>query len=323
MIQATPDPIQTPILFFGTSEFAVPALEALLDLRYPVVGVVTNPDEAAGRRRTLTACRVKIAALKHHLPVFQPERLDPKRFSDQMPRADLYLVAAYGKIIPKQILAAAPRKALNIHPSLLPRWRGASPIQYAILKGDTKTGVTIMRMDELLDHGPIVAQVDSDIDLRKTTYRDLHYELANLGAMLLKETLPRWIRGEITPTPQDDAQATYCKQLARDDGRIDWSGPAEEIERMIRAFDPWPGAWTLWPRSAKIVRVRIVSSQTTSYESSVGGPGYVWQNAQHPMLVKTGRGSLVIAQLGAEGKKITDAASFVRGYRNIISSVFI
>ena len=318
-------PLANRIVFFGTPEFALPALEELVKSRYSVAAVITRPDERVGRKQILTPPPVKSWVLKHgtrNIEMLQPYILD-ERFKFQVSsfRPDLFIVAAYGKIIPKEILDIPRYGALNIHPSLLPRWRGPSPIQYAILAGDCDAGVTIMQMDEMMDHGPIVAQ--RQFAISKTTYPELHDALSKLGAKLLIETLPGWINGEITPIPQDDLQATYSKILAKDDGRVVWSKQTDEIERMVRAFNPWPGAWTLWPSESKILRVRMEAADIMDEEPSEGAPGFVWTKKNNPILVKTGRGSIAIKKLGIEGKKILDADQFLHGYPQITNSTFI
>jgi len=316
------------LLFFGTPEFALPALQALINAGYRMVGVVTRPDEPAGRKRMLTPPPVKILAQQRGIPVFQPEKLDARDFaSGKIPSADLFVVAAYGKIIPKAVLDLPRLDALNIHPSLLPRWRGPSPIQAAILAGDAETGVTIMQMDAQMDHGPIVAVRQSEMSnapilTSKITYPELHDTLAIVGAELLLETLPRWMAGEITPAPQDESQATYCKLLTRNDGRIDWTKPAEEIERMIRAFRPWPGAWTIWRSASGERRINMEDADAVAAAPPAGKSGLVWQNPTHPLLIQTGLGSLVIKKMRLEGKNATDAASFLRGYPALIGAVF-
>jgi len=311
------------VVFFGTSDFAVPILEALFRNKYDMVAVVTNPDESAGRKQILTPPPVKAWAERQGLRIFQPATPDHiflRELSDIVP--DLIVVAAYGKIIPKEILEIPKFGALNIHPSLLPRWRGPSPIQYTILHGDTETGVTIIKMDELMDHGPIVAQQRWGIS--NIAYPELHDFLAKQGAKLLLATLPRHLNYEIVPIPQDDSKATYCKKLIREDGRIDWSRPAVEIEQMVRAFNPWPGAWTVWQDGrATPRRLRIESAEVVSEESPEGGPGFVWNSKSYPFLIKTGRGSLAVRTLTIEGKKPTTAESSLRGNAHIIGTTLV
>lgn len=331
------------ILFFGTSSFAVPSLHALARSGYFIAGVVTKPDEPVGRGQKLTPPPAKIEAEKLGLPVFQPVTLGDEQLRKDFPEADLYIVAAYGAIIPAEMLLSPHLGALNIHPSLLPRWRGPSPIQFMILNGDIDAGVTIIKLDDLMDHGPIVAQrrldtLHSPFKILYSTYLELHDYLAKRGADLLIETIPKWIKGEIAPVPQDDTKATYSKILKKDDGRIDWKKPAEKIERMVRAFTPWPGAWTMWPSRDKIYRIRIEEAAVIDDEppleeaslasNSAGGPprgspGFVWSSDSAPLLVKTGKGSVEIKRLTLQAKKPLDAASFVRGYKEITGSVLI
>lgn len=315
----------TSLIFWGTSEFAVPSLEALHKAGYDIRAVITNPDELVGRKQVLTPPAVKSLIIKHkwNIRVLQPENLKTIDQDVLGINPDLFIVAAYGKIIPKNILAIPKLGALNTHPSLLPRWRGPSPIQSAILAGDTEMGVTVMKMDEQMDHGPIMANRVKRIANSKITYQKLHDELADMGADLLIATLPKWLGGETTPTPQDDAKATYCKILKRDDGRISWSRPAEEIERMVRAFNPWPGTWTMWPSDSKIFRVRIEEADWTTDEAIEGSPGYIWHNELNPLLIKTSRGSIVVKKLKIEGRNLLDAESFIRGNKKIIGTVFV
>ena len=311
------------VVFFGTPAFALPSLEALMENGYSIAAIITRPDERAGRKKNLASPPVKILAEHCRIPVFQPQTLDAKRFADEIPQADIFIVASYGKIIPKDILNIPRLGCLNIHPSLLPRWRGPSPIQYAILSGDRETGVSIMQMDEIMDHGPIVAKQHAPCNMQQEIYSTLHEKLSRIGAELLIETLPKWIRGEITPRAQDDTQATYSKILTRDDGRIDWKKPADEIERMIRAFTPWPGAWTRWQTESKILRVRIEKADWIPDMNPESAPGRVWQDAQRPLMISSGRGSLAVKRIGVEGKKISDALSFIRGYPLIIDTTVI
>lgn len=312
----------TVIIFFGTSDFAIPALEALAAGGRRPAAVITRPDEPAGRKHLLTPPPVKLAAGRLGIQVFQPEKLDTS-FNSQVTilKPDLFVVASYGKIIPAEILALPAYGALNIHPSLLPRWRGPSPIQAAILAGDAATGVTIIALDNQMDHGPIVAQAALDKSLAGMDYPALREALARLGADLLIETLPVWIAGGITPAPQDESRATYCKILTREDGRIIWTKSAEEIERMVRGLRPWPDTWTRWRAARRAARLRIEDAAAVADEASARIPGLVWQNAAHPLLVQAGRGSLAVRRIREESKKSADAASFVRGHRDIIGAM--
>ena len=315
-------PVNPTIFFFGTPEFALPVFNALIAEKYHLVGVVTNPDEPVGRKKIFTSPPVKIFAEKHSIPVFHPEKLKRELWDNEIPSADLFVVAAYGKIIPKSVLAIPKFGTLNIHPSLLPRWRGASPIQSAILAGDADTGVTIMQLDERMDHGPIVAQHTAHIGDRKILYRELHDKLADVGAKLLLETIPDYISGAITPVAQDDSKATYCTPLTKDDGRIDWTRTAEEIERMVRAFNPWPGTWTFWPNSDRTNRLRIDEADLTPDEPPTHSPGLVWQK-EKTLLVKTGKGSLVVKPATLEGKKSLIGSDLLRGYPQLVGSLLV
>ncbi len=311
------------ILFWGTSEFTVPSLQALLEAGFRVLGVVTTPDKPVGRKQLLTPPPIKVFAESKKIPVYQPETLKPVGYTLELPEADLFVVAAYGKIIPKNILEKPRLGALNIHPSLLPRWRGPSPIQFTILSGDTETGVTIIKMDELMDHGDIVANSKFEIRNPKITYPELHDELAKAGAKLLIETLSKWIREEITPVSQDESNVTFSKILKKEDGRINWEKPAQDIERQIRAFTPWPGSWTEWPRKDRPYRLRIDEALALDYEILDGGAGYISQTENYPLLVKTSKGSLSVTKLTIEGGKSMSANSFLKGHSDIISSSLV
>src|SRR3989344_324010 len=227
------------LVFFGTSKFAVPALKKLADSDYEIAAVITQPDKPAGRKQELSPSPVKEAAQELGLKILQPSKLDSKF---EIPDSDIFIVASYGKIIPKSILAIPKYGTLNIHPSLLPKYRGPSPIQSAILNGDKETGVSIMVLDAEMDHGPVLANVKAQISNNKG-FRELHDGLAVTGAELLMEVLAKYINGEIKPQPQDHSQVTFTKIITKDDGRIDWNKPAEVINNLIRAYEDWTVAW--------------------------------------------------------------------------------
>lgn len=316
--------LKTPkIIFWGTPEFALPALEFLLKNDYEIAGVVTALDEPKGRKFILTPPPVKILAQRYSLPIFQPDNLEIGSWKLEIPKVDLHIVVAYGKIIPSSILQQSRLGALNIHPSLLPRWRGPSPIQSTILNGDQETGVTIIKLDEQMDHGPILATSDKRQVTSQTTYQKLHDELSRLGAELLVETLPGYLAGKIKPKPQDDSAAIYCPVIAKKDGRINWGKPAEEIERLLRAFNPWPSAWTFWSHGGKNKRLRI--DEVDILPDSLPGKafGYVWQKDSGFILVQTGKGSLLIKKLTLEGRKTVSASDFLKGYPRIIGSILL
>lgn len=309
------------IIFFGTPQFALPSLEALIKHGYKPLLVVTNPDEPAGRKQIITPPPVKICAERHQIPVLQPIHLIHEM--DKIPEADLYIVVAFGTIIPQALIERPRLGTLNIHPSLLPHWRGPSPIQSAVLNGDAETGVTLMKIDELMDHGPIISQNRFPLLEKKWTSPELLDALAKVGAEMLIDILPKWIGGEITAAPQDDLRATYCKLIKKDNGRIPWSRPAAEIERMIRAYTPWPSAWTLWPGRDIICRIRIDEADVIDDESPFGSPGYTWQTPDYPLLVKTGTGTLVVRRITIEGKNTLNAEEFLRGNPQLLGATFV
>ncbi len=319
IINHIPDKLR--IVFFGTPEFAIPSLEALLSNGYEPLLVVTNPDEPAGRKQIITSPPAQIYAKRHHIPIFQPAHLAQEFIN--IPDADLFIIVAFGSMIPQALIDKPRYGALNIHPSLLPRWRGPSPIQSAILHGDVKTGVTLIQIDKLMDHGPILMQENFSLTEKKWVFPQLHDALANLGAKMLINVLPQWIDGTLIATPQDDMRVSYCKLLKKDDGRITWSRSADEIERMIRAYTPWPSAWTLWPGRDKIYRIRIDEANVISDECSVGSPGYVWQTNSASLLIKTGKGTLDVQKITIEGKTTLDAYSFLHGNPELMGATFV
>lgn len=245
------------IIFFGTDEFAVIVLERLIQAGFDIQTVVTPPDEVAGRKKILKASPVKLKAHDLGLPLFQPARL--KDF--EMPVCDLGIVVVYGKIIPQKTMAAAKYGFLNIHPSLLPKYRGPSPIRTAIFNGDTETGVTIIKLDSEMDHGPIMDHVTCNID-HDETHEQLREKLAKLGAELLIKAIPDYISGKIIPKPQDHSQATHTKMLTREDGKIDWQRSPQEIYNQFRAYGGWPGVWfTHKGKRVKIIDCKIENSK--------------------------------------------------------------
>ncbi len=305
------------VVFMGTPEFAVPTLLQLLaNPSVDVVGVVTRPDKPKGRSRKPVPSPVKVVALEHGIPIHQPRTL--RKPEMQIPirewHPDVVVVAAFGLILPKAILDLPPYGCLNVHASLLPRWRGAAPIAAAILAGDEMTGVTIMLMDEGVDTGPILAQREEPIHPDDTT-ATLGERLARLGADLLVETLPRWVRGEIQPRPQNDALATYAPMLRKQDGWIDWTESAVVIERKVRAFQPWPTAMTLWRGKT----LKILAARPHPDVSSDASPGTVipWNSRA---AVVTGEGVLELVRVQLAGKRPLEIEVFLRGARGFIGS---
>lgn len=295
----------------GSPDFAVPALRALAAARYPIVGVITQPDRPAGRGNVLTPPPVKVAALELGLDVYQPEKLRApeamQRLRDWNP--GLIVVAAFGQILRPEVLTLPQHGCVNIHASLLPRHRGAAPIQAAILAGDKETGITIMLMDEGIDTGPILAQRSIEI-LPTETGGSLFEKLAVMGGELLLETLPRYLNGEIRPQPQPAEGATYAPMLKKDDGLLDFTRPAAELERKIRAFQPWPGAFMPWQGGPlKIHRAHVADRETGKQEAGTfvivdGLPAVVTRD-----------GLLVFDELQPPGKAKMPSKAFLAGGR--------
>src|SRR5512136_1808091 len=305
------------VVFMGTPEFAVPALDALVHGVHQIVGVFVQPDEPAGRGRGVVSPPVKKLALRHRLTVHQPPSLrgscELERLASLKP--DVVVIAAYGKILPESFLRVPPHGCLNIHASLLPRHRGPSPIAAAILAGDEVTGVTIMVVTKKMDTGPILAQRQIPI-LPDDTTGTLAQKMSGLGADLLMETLPQWLGGKLTPQPQDNGKATYCKMIAKEDGLIDWHRPAIELWRKVRAFQPWPGGYTTWQGRT----VKIIESVPLSGEGTPGRVAAIGNEHGAAVGVQTGEGVLGLIQVQLEGKRVMSAAEFVRGQRDFIGA---
>ena len=303
------------VVFMGTPAFAVPSLVALCDA-HQVVGVVTQPDRRAGRGRKVVVSPVKEAALERNHDVFQPESLRSPDAVDHLARwqPDVIVVAAFGQILSAQVLDLAPHGSLNVHASLLPLYRGAAPIPAAIMAGDLGTGVTIMRMDEGLDTGPILSQAELAI-LPHDTTATLTATLSVLGAQLLVETLPGWLAGRIPEQQQYPFLATYCRQLEKADGRLDWSQPAVRLNRQVRACDPWPGTYTTWQGQ----RLKILRTRPLPGWAGEGHPGQA-VSLRDGFGVVTGQGLLEVLEVQLAGKKPVAAGPFVRGQRHLIDS---
>jgi methionyl-tRNA formyltransferase len=304
------------LVFMGTPEFAVPVLEALVG-QYQVVAVVTQPDRAAGRGRRAKFSPVKKTALAHDLPLLQPSSLRrPETIAELKELApDVIVVAAFGQILPPEVLTIPPHGCLNVHASLLPRYRGAAPIAAAILAREEQTGVTFMLMDEGMDTGPILTQAECKIEPQDTT-GSLSVRLAHLGADLLTETLPRWLEGQIAPQPQDDSLATYCQMITKKEGLLDWSLSATDLWLRVRAYHPWPGTYTYWRgKRLRILRARPVTMSPSSEEA-----GQVIRLDDGAAVV-TGTEALLLEEVQLAGKRAMTAQEFVRGQRDFIGSV--
>lgn len=303
------------VVFLGTPEFAVPALRALHESPQTSVAlVVTQPDRPAGRGRRLTPSAVKVFAEAHSLPIFQPERLRGEEVLARLRAADadLFVIAAYGQILRQTVLDIPRRGCLNVHPSLLPRHRGASPIPAAILAGDERTGVTIMLTDRGMDTGPILTQETAPLE-RDATTASLTPQLAELGAALLLRTIPAWVAGQIAPQPQDEAVATHSRQFTKADGAIDWTQPAITLERQIRALNPWPRAFTFVDGK----RFVLLLAQAISEEETTG-PGIVAGGAGKTLLVGTGDGTLRLDIVQPEGGRAVSGPQFLNNNPKLI-----
>lgn len=298
-------------LFFGTPEFAVPALQALHEIA-EVSLVVTQPDRPKGRGMKLAAPPVKELALKLGLPVLQPTKVRTPELAAELRahNAELALVIAYGRILPKAVLEAPRLGCVNVHASLLPKLRGAAPIQWALVRGERETGVCLMQMDEGLDTGPVLACERLEIGPNETA-AELSPRLSALGAQLVREQVPRFVRGELHATPQDHARATLAPLLSKDDGAMDWSRPARELHNLVRGLSPWPGAFT-WLSGT---RLKVLSTRVHDEQGSHGEPGTLLELTRDGIVVACGQGSLRLVELQLEGAKRLKAADFSAGQR--------
>ncbi len=301
------------VVFLGSPQFAVPSLRALLRA-YPVVGVVTQPDRPAGRGLALRPPAVKQVAQEVGLPVIQPRRLDEAEAMQTLREwaPDLIVVAAFGQILRPEVLTLPAHGCLNVHASLLPRWRGAAPVQAAILHGDAETGVTLMKMDAGLDTGPILAQ--RSLPIREDdTGGSLAERLSHAGAELLLETLPDYLAGRLQPRPQDNSQATYAPRLHKADGALDFSQAATRLERQVRAYDPWPGCYFLWQdRRVNVLKARAESDPAPD-------PGKVVERGGEPAIA-TSDGFLVLITVQPAGRGPMSGSEFARGARGFVGA---
>ena len=300
------------IIFAGTPDFAAEALKALLDTEHQVIAVYTQPDRPAGRGRKLAYGPVKQLAMDHRIPVKQPKSLKGKSEQSELQalQADLMVVVAYGLLLPQEVLDAPRLGCINIHASLLPRWRGAAPIQRAILAGDRESGVTIMQMEAGLDTGPMLHTLKCPIH-DYDNGGDLHDRLASLGAQALLEVLPKLAAGVIQPVRQDDVLANYASKLDKQESHIDWAMPASEIDRKVRAFNPWPVAQADF--AGKVMRIWATQVIESEFETEAA-PGTVVSTGKDGIDVATGRGLLRICKLQMPGKRVMAAADFLNAH---------
>ena len=305
------------LIFMGSPQFAVPTLEALAR-DHTILAVFTQPDKPAGRGQQLTAVPVKQWAVAHDIPVHQPKsfRKDPQAIETlRALNPEVIAVAAYGLILPQAVLDVPLRGCLNVHGSLLPRHRGAAPITSAILMGDAETGITIMLMDAGMDTGPMLSTAHTPITPDDTT-ASLSERMSHLGAELMADTLPQYLRGELTPQVQPEEGITYSPKIDKADAQIDWHKPAIEIERMVRAYTPWPGTFTFWDGQM----MKVLKAGCRMQEAG-GTIGEVAKLSDGSIGVKTGAGVLVLKEIQLAGRKALKAEDFVRGQPRFIEAM--
>ncbi|KKQ60143.1 MAG: Methionyl-tRNA formyltransferase [Parcubacteria group bacterium GW2011_GWC1_38_22] len=307
----------------GTSDLSEVVLKGLIDADYNVIGVFTKPDKKIGRKQEVTSPLVKKLAEEKNIPVFQPLRFNTEAVEQlKQLKPDLVVVAAYGKIIPEAALNIPGFGCINVHVSILPKYRGPSPIQNALLNGEKETGITIMLMDEGVDTGDILAQEIVFIDNNDNT-KTLTEKLSSIGTKLLLDTIPLWIGQKIEPKTQNHEHATFCELIEREDGRIYWTNSAEEIHNRFRALTPWPGIFTYWKNSSSIIRIKLINirlQKTNPLEKHQEGEIF---EIGDDIGVQTANGVIILKELQKEGKKAIDAKSFTNGHPNFIGSILV
>jgi len=320
-------------LFMGTGNFAGIILQALLeaghpmfvgtsDVHFDIAAIFTKPDKTIHKNSAPGNNEVKEIALKNNITVYQPEKLDADIISQiKIIAPDLILIVAYGKIISKKIIAIPKFGCVNVHPSLLPKFRGPSPIQNALLSGEKETGTTIMLIDEKMDTGAILNQKKYAIN-SNDTYRELSEKLAVLSSGLLLETLPLWIEGKIKPTPQNNAEASLCQLIEREDGHIIWDEEAENIYNRYRALSPWPGIFTFWKNGENLARLKLqkISLLSDNNREMHRAIGEIFKT-EEGIAVQTLKGAIILKEVQLEGKKKTDIKSFINGYPKFIGTI--
>lgn len=307
------------VLFMGTSDFAVPSLEKLITHNYEIIAVVTQPDRPSGRGRKLTPSPIKSTALEHNLSIFQPEKVRDPEFVRTLRQLspDVIVVAAFGQLLPPSVLDIPPCGVINLHPSLLPKYRGAAPIQWTLINGEKETGITLMLLDEGEDTGDIICRQSIPIEINDTS-ETIHYTLANLGAKLLRETLRDLPKGKRPKsTPQDHAKATHAPRLTKSIGNINWEDDAEKIHNLIRGTVGWPGAYTYF-RNDMLLKIvesvhpavdRLVNVNTTDVL-----PGTITISEKRELYVVTGKGQLQLSKVQPATKRVMEIMDFINGY---------
>lgn len=315
--------IETPkirVIFMGTPVFAAEILSGLVEKKYTITCVITKPDSTSGRDKEVRESAVKQKAKEFGLPIEQPEKLDQETITKiKKLKPDLIIVAAYGKILPSEILEIPGFGCINVHASLLPKWRGASPIQNALLNGETETGITIMLMNEGMDTGDILAQKKINIGPDETK-EYLFLRLTDEGKKLLLETVPLWVERKITPTPQNNAQATLCQLIEREDGHVIWTDSAESIYNRYRALFNWPGIFSFWKKDNELLRLKLhrISYQKQSPQMS-HQIGEVFELGEK-VGVQTGSGVVFLGEVQLEGKNRMPIKEFLLGNKEIIGN---
>ena len=321
------------IVFMGTPDFSVPALKALVEAGHQVIAVVTQPDKPKGRGKEVQMTPVKIQAMEYGIPVYQPAKVREASFVEVLKglEADVYVVIAFGQILPKAVLELPKYGCINIHASLLPKYRGAAPIQWCVIDGERETGITTMMMDVGLDTGDMLEKAVIPIE-EKETGGSLHDKLSLAGGDLILSTLKKLEEGTLVRTPQTDEGTCYARMLTKSLGDIDWNQDAVSIERLIRGLNPWPSAYTLWNgKTIKIWSADVITGRETAVLLSESGvpsetgitPGTVVCSDKHGLVVCTGDGLLSIRELQMEGKKRMDTPAFLRGYPIPAGDVFV
>ncbi len=302
------------IVFMGTPDFAATILEKLIESNHELIGVVTQPDKQKGRGKEVSFPPVKELALKHGLPVYQPLKVKEPEFLQELSKLkpDVIVVAAFGQILPKALLDIPTLGCINVHASLLPKYRGAAPIQYSIIDGEEETGITIMYMDVGIDTGDIILQRSLTITPEETG-GSLFDKMADLGADLLMEALVKIEDGSAVRIPQEEDKATYVKMISKEMGKIDFTQPASKLERLIRGLNPWPSAYTfLEGKTLKLWQAGVEPEEAGKWAKVL--PGQVVDVRKDAIVIKTGDGLLVVKELQLEGKKRMTADAFLRGY---------
>lgn len=311
------------IIFWGTPEFANVILRALLDSGINIEAAVTAPDKPKGRSKQPVPSPVKVTAQRHGIKLFQPQSLKDPHFAAELAAAspDLMVIAAYGKIVPQSLIDIPELGVINVHPSLLPKYRGASPVVTALLNGETVTGVTLILLDKEVDHGPILAQKSYPVSL-EDTQESLHTKLADLSGQMLVETLPMYWQGLIKPHDQDHNQATFTKVIDKDNGKINWHDDAEKIARQVRAYYGWPSSWSIIQSSPvkQLLGKKIYIHRAAPVTSAGLGPGEMQCDGEK-IYIGTGKGGLEVYELQLESRNKISANQFVRGYHNLSGTI--